>query len=352
MPVAELGSRLLPLTAACLLGAAAPVGGEIPISWAGQRFTSAQLPEAFPERARTAIELWKPWAAQAGFRFDLDPDARLMLATRRAGGKGEAQLRLLLRAEKWFDDLFDPAGADSAPAAAMIVLKDAQAHADALAFVGKLEPHLASWAEKAGGQELGFVLEKPLCGAFVESAPGLKEWKPDHELLNRAVQVLLLRRAGSLPNWLAQGLAWEAERTILGSIWCYPHRAGFVARSEHDAWPGDLVKDLENGALAVFSIETLAAWPRGTFDAEHARHAWGLARYLAREKKSVLGEVLEDLRAFREKHGRTTHEDGSWELVPGYEIPAQAQAEILAKRCGDRWISEAKAWSRRNAGVR
>lgn len=352
MSVAELGWRLAPLTMVCLLGATEPRGDEIPMSWDGRRFTSAQIPEGFPDRARATVELWKPWAAQAGYRFDLDPDARLLLATRRAGGKGEGQLRFVLRAEKWFDDLFGPAGADAAPTATLIVLKDAKAHADALAFVGKLEPHLASWASSAGGKELGFVLEKPLCGAFVETAPGLKEWNPDHELLNRAVQVLLLRRAGSLPHWLAQGLAWEAERTVLGSIWCYPHRAGFVARSEHDAWPGELAGELENESLAVFSIEALAAWRRGTFDVENARHAWGVAHYLAREKKDVLGDVLEDLRAFREKSGRTTHGDGSWELVPGYQIPAQAQAEILAGRCGDGWIDEAKAWSRRNAGVR
>jgi len=340
------------LTALCLLGVATPSGEEVPISWDGRRFTSAQLPEGFPERARAAVELWKPWAAQAGYRFDLDPDARLMLVTRRTGGKGEAQLRLVLRAQKWFDDLFGPGAADAAPTAAALVLKDAKAHADVLSFVGKIEPHLASWASSAGGKELGFVLEKPLCGAFVETVPGVKEWNPEHELLNRAVQLLFLRRAGTLPNWLAQGLAWEAERTVLGSIWCYPHRAGFVARSEHDAWPGELAAELENPALAVFSIEALAAWRRGTFDVESARRAWGLAHYLAREKGNVLGDVLEDLRAFREKNGRTTHADGSWELVPGYEVPAQAQVEILAKRCGDGWIEEAKVWSRKNAGVR
>jgi hypothetical protein len=334
------------VVALCLLGA------EVPISWDGRRFDSEQIPEGFPERARAVVELWKPWAAQAGYRFDLDADARLMLATRRTGGKGEAQLRLVVRAEKWFDELLAPAAADAAPAATLIVLKDAKAHAEALAFVGKLEPHLAGWAASAGGKELGFVLEKPLCGAFVETAPGLKEWNPDHELLNRVVQLLLLRRAGSLPNWLAQGLAWEAERTVLGSIWCYPHRAGFVARTEHEAWPGELAKELENEALAVFSIEALAAWRRGTFDAENARHAWGLAHWLAREKKGALGDLVEDLRAFREKNGRKTHEDGSWELIPGYEIPAQTQAEILAKRCGDGWLDEAKAWSRRNAGAR
>jgi hypothetical protein len=333
------------VVALCLLG-------EIPISWNGKRFDSAQYPEGFPERARAVVELWKPWAEPSGFRFDLDPDARLALATRRAGGKGEAQMRLVLRAAKWFDDLFGPSAADTAPTGTLIVLKDAKAHADALAFVGKLEPHLSSWAANAGGKELGFVLEKPLCGAFVENVPGMKEWKPDHELLNRAVQLLLLRRAGSLPNWLAQGLAWEAERTILGSIWCYPHRSGFVARSEHDAWPGELSKELENEALAVFSIEALAAWRRGAYDEEHARHAWGLAHWLAREKKSALADVVEDLRAFREKNGRTTREDGSWELIPGYEIPAAAQEEILAKRCGDGWIGEAKAWSRRNAAAR
>lgn len=352
MSVAIAGTVVGSLSFVLLIGGLARPGDEIPMSWDGRRFTSAQLPEGFPDRARDTVELWKPWAAKAGYRFDLDPDARLLLATRRTGGKGEAQLRIVLRAERWFDDLLSPAGADAVPPAAMIVLKDEKAHAEALAFLGKIEPGLAGWAEKAAGKELGFVLGHPLCGAFVESAAGLKEWNPDHELLNRSVQLLLLRRAGTLPHWLAQGLAWEAERTVLGSIWCYPHRSGFVARREHEAWPSELAGELENEALTVFSIEALAAWRRGTYDGEAARHAWGLAHYLAREKGDVLGDVLEDLRAFREKNGRTTHEDGSWELVPGYEIPAEAQAEIFSKRCGDGWIDAAKSWSRKNAGAR
>jgi hypothetical protein len=352
MPVVVPGSRVASLAAACLLAVAPPRGDEVPMSWDGRRFTSAQLPEGFPERARAAAELWKPWAEKAGYRFDLDPGARLFLATRRTGGKGDAQLRLVQRAESWFDEQLPPVEGDASPTAMMIVLKDAKAHAEALAFLGTIEPAIAGWAEKAAGKELGFVLGQPLCGAFVESAPGLKEWRPDHELLNRAVQLLLLRRAGALPHWLAQGLAWEAERTLLGSIWCYPHRAGFVARSEHDAWPAKLASELENEALDVFSIDALAAWRRGTYDEEAARRAWGLAHWLAREQRAALPDVLEDLRALREKDGRTTHADGSWELVPGYEVPAQAQAEILAKRCGEGWADAAEAWSRKNASVR
>jgi len=337
---------------ATLVALAAPPGDEVPMSWDGRRFTIAQLPEGFPERARATAELWKPWAEKAGYRFDLDPGARLFLATRRTGGKGDAQLRLVQRAETWFDEHLPPVEGDASPTAMMIVLKDEKAHAEALAFLGTIEPAIASWAEKAAGKELGFVLAKPLCGAFVESATGLKEWKPDHELVNRAVQLLLQRRAGALPNWLMQGLAWEAERTLLASIWCYPHRSGFVARTEHDAWPGKLAGELESEAFAGFSIDALAGWRRGTYDEDAARRSWGLAHWLAREQRAALPAVLEDLRALREKDGRTTHPDGSWELVPGYEVPAAAQAEILAKRCGAGWMDAAKAWSQGNAGVR
>lgn len=38
--------------------------------------------------------------------------------------------------------------------------------------------------------------------------------------------------------------------------------------------------------------------------------------------------------------------------IAGYEIPAEAQAEVLSKRCGDGWIDAARAWSRKNAAVR
>lgn len=343
------------VSCACLLGLAggslAP-GDGIPMSWHGQRFTSDALPEGFPERARDAAKLWEPWAAKSGYRLDFDDDARLMLATRRGGSKVEGQLRIALKAEEWLDALLPPAAGDAAPTAAMLALKDEKAHAAVLGFVGTVAPEIAAWAEKAAGKELGFVLAKPLCGAFVESAAGLKEWNPDHELLNRTVQVLLLRRYGALPQWLAQGIAWEAERTLFGSIWCYPHRSGFVAKTEHEAWPKELAAELENEALTVFSVESLAAWRTGTYDAEAARHAWGLVHWLAREKKEALAGALDDLRALREKSERKTHEDGSWEIVPGYEIPAAAQAEIFAKRCGDGWIEEAKAWNLKHAAER
>jgi hypothetical protein len=340
------------LTLAVLLGTVAVVGDGVPMSWRGRRFDSAQFPEGMPDRVRAAVDLWSPWATKAGYRFDCDDEGRVLLATRRTGGKGDAQLRIVKRAEGWYDGLFPITASDETPAALMLVLRDEKAHAEALTFVGKIAPELAGWAGKAAGKELGFVLGEPLCGAFVEAALGLKEWNPDHELLPRTVQVLLLRRHGALPHWLAQGLAWEAERTLLGSIWCFPHRSGFVAKTEHEAWPGELAKELANEALTVFSVEALANWRRGTYDGESARHAWGIAHYLAREKADVLDDALGDLRAFREAKGRTTHEDGSWELVPGYEIPAAAQAEILAKRFGESWIAEARAWSLRNAAVR
>src|SRR5262245_18094738 len=133
MSVAIPGTVLAALSSAIFLGGLGGPGDELPMSWNGRRCTAAQIPEDFPARAREAVELWKPWAVQAGYRFDFDADARLLLATRRNIGKTDSQLRLAQLAEAWFDELL-PASADAAPTGAVLVLKDEKGHAEALGF--------------------------------------------------------------------------------------------------------------------------------------------------------------------------------------------------------------------------
>jgi hypothetical protein len=344
---------IVPAVAALVaLGALARADEKVPMSWRGQRFTSAEFPKDLSEPARKAATLWEPWALKAGYRMDFDEKARLLLATRRGSARADAQMQVVVRAEKWQDGLFASPDAAEAETAVMLVLKDEKDHASALQSLGSAVPALASWAAAAAGKELGFVLVAPLSGAFVESAPGLKEWNPDHELLNRTVQLLVLRRYGVQPNWIAQGLAWEAEMSVYGSIYCYPYRSGFVARVEHNAWPGELAKEIGDPASKTFAIEELAGWKRGRFDGSVARHAWGFAHFLAAEKKDALPVVLEELHAFRAKNERKTHEDGSWEIIPGYEVPVDTQLELMKKSCGEDVLEAAAAWYRKSAGAK
>src|SRR5439155_14982820 len=96
------------------------------------------------------------------------------------------------------------------PCAAMIVVRDEKEYGTLLDRLAKSKPALKTWIEIARKQT-GLVLEEPLSGAYVENAAGQEEWNADHELLNRVVQLMCLRRFGQQPNWIVQGIAWNAE---------------------------------------------------------------------------------------------------------------------------------------------
>src|SRR5262245_31114423 len=178
------------------LATLAPIEERVPMSWQGKRFTSADWPKELPEAAKKAATVWEAWAQKSGFRMDFEDKARVLLVTRRGSSRAERQMSVLKRASTWFDAQFPPPqrtapgendppppdwGSGAAPpdsqTAVMIVLKDEKDHKSALAFLGGKFPELADWAATAPAQ-LGFVMELPLCGAFVENAAGNKEWNP------------------------------------------------------------------------------------------------------------------------------------------------------------------------------
>lgn len=352
MNLAALVLALLPLASA---------DDKVPLSWQGKRFTSAEWPKDLPEAGRKAALVWEGWAQKAGCRMDFEDKARVLLVTRRGSSRADKQMQVLGRVSKWFDALLptpprtapgddgvEPAewGSGSAPpdsqTAVVIVLKDEKDHHAALAFLGTRFPELKEWADKAPAR-LGFVTEIPLCGGFVENAAGNDEWDPDHELVNRIGQLLVLRRFGQQPNWLVQGLAWEAETAYDKSIYCYPYRAEFVYAVEHTAWPLELRKEFQDRKEKPLTLEEFALWPRGRFDPIAGRYAWGFVHFLAAQKKAEMSLFLEDMRVFRDTNDRKEAEDGSWARIPGYRVPLEAQLAMLKKRFGDDVLDAASA---------
>jgi hypothetical protein len=205
--------------------------------------------------------------------------------------------------------------------------------------LARRQPYLSGWARKA--RELtGFVLEMPLSGAFLESAPGMEEWSPEHELVNRLAQLLLIRRFRQQPFWFQQGFAWFVELSLFDSIYCFPFRTGFVSVSEHTGWDSDLKNAYASKTLEMTDFAT---WQREKFDPKAAKVAWGVVDYLAHAKTAKLPALLEDLRTFREKNDRRSTGPGTWESIPGYEIPPDAMREILERHAGKTFLKDASA---------
>jgi hypothetical protein len=239
-------------------------------------------------------------------------------------------------------DKLAPAPADKPPAVLVILeLEGPKDFGLLLDDLGKRYSYLSSWAQ-GEKQQLGFVLEEPLAAAFLATSTEAKEWNPKNELANRTAQIAVFERFGRLPNWLMQGLAWNVEMNVCGSIFCFPFRSGFVAKKEHKSWSEQLKAVMASTSpenpLRKLTIDDLAGWKRSTYDNDRALLAWGAASYLAKRKADALPLILEDLHALRDKESKVTKPDGSWTINPDYEVPATKQLEILKARAGDDFL--------------
>ncbi len=382
-----LGAGLTPA-----LAAGAP--GGVPVGWKDKDHTTEKLPAGLPQPAFDAIARWTGWAGTQGYRMDLDAQGRLLLLTPQKGGTRSRELmRIVGRAETWFDAVLPAvAPAPGTPAAdtgerpatpapppplpedpeapppglggqsgtkapekpattrawgsgavapdsvtgVLIVLQDEADYGRLLDHLEKTVPYLKDWIEPAR-QQTGLTLEDPLLGAYAENAAGQEEWNGDHELLNRTVQLLTLRRFGQQPNWLVQGIAWEAEMSFDGSIYCYPFRDGFVFEVEHTGWPSDLRIAFKDRASKHLRMEEFAKWPRGTWDPEAARLAWGFVHHLVgaqRDRGPLLSKLLDGYRAVRDEKDRRATGPFSWERIPNWNMPVEDQERVLTEVYG------------------
>ncbi len=387
MRIRSLASLPLALLAFASLPAHALAAGA-EARWKGRPYPADALPEELGPGPRAAVRAWAGWAEAEGFRLDLCDDARVLVVTPRKGSKASRWLRTVEKVEARFDALLPrpaergeaeptpppedpdeggipedpeagPAGgappadrrwhvewtwgvAERSPDTETVVLFVVRDDADYLAILEKLaadHPYLAGWAK--GARKLaGFVLEQPLCGMCVEMPSRVEEWDVENEIAHRTAELLLLRRFGPQPYWLAQGAAWYFELEVRRSIYCFPYRLGFVAVGEHKGWDRALRARFSGRADRPLTMEELTALRRGRYDDDAAKIAWGAFSFLAAHHRDVLPELLEDLRLHRDAHDRIERGDGTWERDPSYEIPPDELRELLAARLGERFLAD------------
>lgn len=380
-----------------LLSVPALAAGNVSITWQNATFPSTKLPADMPEPARAAIGAWEKWAVEHEYRMTLDPGARLLLVTPADRSIHEKQIEIVARTCKWFDELLPvpdrtpqvqtseasskappqkapdviPEDPESPPVAApppkpiktepakkvtswgavqpdsqtgvMLVLRNEKEYATALDELGRTHVYLKDWLVSAR-KNTGFVLEQPLCGAYIESASGQEEWSPEHELLNRVTQMLLVSRFGQLPNWLVQGVAWESELAFDETVYCFPYRDEFVFTVEHGAWPNDVKNKFKDRASDPLKMEEFALWKRGTYEHDAAQTAWGVTRYLATAHKKQFASALEEFRQTWDAQNRKTKSDGTWERMKDFQLPANAQLKILTKHTDADFLKRATTW--------
>ncbi|MBK8178741.1 MAG: hypothetical protein IPK67_07580 [Planctomycetes bacterium] len=259
-----------------------------------------------------------------------DPEAPPPLAPKTAPpGRDDAALEA---ASRRVESVFR---ADS-ETAALLIAKNTEDYASALAHLAAAHPYLAEWKAKAVGQ-IGFALGTPLCGAYNENSPGQEEWSPDNELVHRTMALLVLRRFSSQPYWLQTALAWHAEMAIQKSIYCMPYRDGFVGIGEHGGWIQELSSLYGKREKEPLRLEEFLM-KRGVWNDKASKTALGMVDYMARTNSRALAAMMEELRRFAEQDNRVTNADGTWMRNPEYEVPPAQQQALLERYFGERLL--------------
>ncbi|MCP3920827.1 MAG: hypothetical protein GY711_35315 [bacterium] len=314
------------------------------VRWQRKVFTADACPAEMPTATRETIEHWSGWAGEYGYRMDLDPNSRVLLLSADRRRSVHRQTELVKKTLETFDEVtpwVEPSAENRGDVVvprtgprhdAPIVLFHLQDQEDLAGAVEALaadEPYLAEWVDSAK-QAPGFVLERPFVAGFIDN-PGIEEWRPQNELVNRLSHVLALARFGRLPHWLAEGMAWHIELEVTRSIYAFPGRVGFVAISEHKGWTKALHKLYRKRRDASVDVEELTSWERGTYDDTFAAISWGVVTFLAKHRPGTLSGIAADLGLYREMHGVTHHANGTWELVPHYEVPTDVQRTVILR---------------------
>ena len=213
----------------------------------------------------------------------------------------------------------------------LLEIDDPEHHDAAVDVVAEGDRYLGPWA-RAAKQMTGFVLERPLVGAWQPKAGIKEDWEGNstNEMINRLAQLLTLRRFGRQPYWLAMGIAWYVEMDQTDGIYCFPYRSGFVSASEHGKWD-KLIENRYRRRKDPLPMREITLLKRGKWDSHGAQNAWGTVSFLVRHHPESLPEILEEMYQTWDHESREESGDGTWERVDGYEPDEETQLAIFEK---------------------
>ena len=314
------------------------------VEWNGKKRDSSDLPKKLPRSAREALRKWEPWALERGYSFTISEDGRVVLV-RPKRGSASRSLKLIERVCTDFDAFLpaptrglsvtlydDPLSETSerergsgnlgALDRDSVVLLDLANELDlrsAAFFLADEHEYLRDWAEAEGSTQSGFVLYRPLCGAWLDDAPGEVEWDADNELVHRLTSLLLLRRFGPLPDWAHRGFCWRLEHNLRGDVESFPNASEPTETAR--GWSKQLKSRLRSRESSL-RFEEIADWGED-YGNEQAALAWGTLSYLTDEHPEILSRFFEDLRVVREREG-VTRAGGR-----GTVAPLERQLELL-----------------------
>ncbi|MEW6746334.1 MAG: hypothetical protein AB1486_26635 [Planctomycetota bacterium] len=320
----------------------------VEIEWQGKRQRLASLPAEIANQAADSLDLWAPWCARIGYHALLNRQGTVLLLV----ANTESRAASLLEEVESVCRLLEGGFLDEHAAAATTPTGKAASsppHACATLIECRAEPHYRGALELirqeypllsrqlAGLDEAsGFLLSNPLVGSWLKLPAGVEEWRPEHELINRLTQLLIMRRFGRPPFWLLIGSAWYAEFELKRQIYSFPYRSGFVAVGEHAGWASDLERRFSGKEARTLTIDRLAGIAPGTYAAPDAGLCWGVVTFLAKRHPAALAGILADCAAYTmaHRHGGSRPDSG--------DVPPSVQLEILQKHAGTDCLQKAE----------
>lgn len=341
----------------------------VEVVWKGRTTDLETIERELGAQPVEAVRTWGPFALDREAVLHLSPDGRVLLVTHSDGNQLKKELELIARTSELVDAILPlPERADATEGAApedtsaeeggaeegaaeplyvprpmddaTVVLVQSSDQEEYVLVLEKLvasEPYLEAFGLSAR-RLAGFTLVRPLVATWIESLDGQEEWDVRNELVHRLAHLLVARRFGELPFWLESGIAWHVEEELMKGIYCFPYRNQFVFATEHSAWTAELASAFRRREAPFF--EDLCAWQRGTYRGAQARQSFGFARFLAEHHRAEFGAILDDLFDLRSRHGVVVHDDGTWELIPGWEAPAADQLAVFQRHLGEDVLSE------------
>ena len=335
------------------------------VSWRGQSFEVGDWPSSLTRELQELVLSWSGWAGAMHYRMDLESSGRVLLLTAEDHSSVAREMKLASRTLEFFDQRLElpesteftvlaeavPLRAGTDECVVLLRLANRRDLISCLDVLTEDHPYLSPWSGTAK-DGTGFSLQQPLCGAWLESERGDEDWQPDNELVSRLGLGLLRSRFGRQPHWLEEGLCWQAEQELLGSIWCFPGRDDHVAADEHNGWARELRSSFRAGRDEPLGLALLCDWPRDTWSDEAAAASWGLVGYLMKYEPRSLAPIAIELGAHWQSFGRVTRPDGSWRRIADFEVPAPVQFEILQRHAGQQSLAEAAEFFRRGRAYR
>lgn len=362
----------LPLRSICvawLLWAAQALlpGQEATITWRGEVRALDGL-GADAALAVPTAKAWLPFANDARCRLVLSDDARVLLVlcetyARRLPKKEHHDVEVMLDLTRNTCAVTDRIFASPPGSSPLVVLGIRTAdYPKLLAQMAKLDPRLENWASGAGQSVNGFILSDPLIAAWIDDPAGVDQWYPCNELVHRTAQLLIRRRAPQLPAWFLLGLGWHVEDTVQSCVYCFPHRSGFVAESDHTDWGLWLANNFKpsrrkkDGKEPLLGMREFADWTPDASKDEFATGkvymAFGVARYLAHEHTGAILALAEKFNAAIEKGSKVVISETEWRTVPDYRIPIADQLAMLEEIEGDLLVKATDYFQRKKANER